>query len=89
MRLDVVGAGVAVRAQRCVSDTHGRRTHDAARPALKSVTQAGVSQRLIADETDYRKTLAEVFRLDIPETDYLWRRILARDEIRASEAAHQ
>jgi N-hydroxyarylamine O-acetyltransferase len=54
--------------------------------ALKSVSHVGVCQRTIADADDYRKTLAEVFRLEIPETDYLWRRILARDEERASRS---
>ncbi|MGH8178066.1 MAG: arylamine N-acetyltransferase family protein [Steroidobacter sp.] len=53
--------------------------------SLKSVSHAGVSHRTIADVADYRATLAKVFGLEIPETDYLWQRILERD--RQREAA--
>lgn len=55
--------------------------------SLKSVSHAGVHHKTIRDAAEYRQTLAQIFRLPIPEIDQLWLRILNRDEQRASAAA--
>ena len=55
--------------------------------SLKSVSRAGVSRTTIADAADYRQTLARIFKLDIPETDQLWSRILLREQQRTSQSA--
>ena len=51
--------------------------------SLKTITRAGVTQRILSDAADYSRTLSSVFKLDIPEGEQLWSRILARDEERA------
>ena len=50
---------------------------------LKSVTHAGVAKRTIADADEYRRLLAQVFKLDIADPERLWACIRARDEQRA------
>lgn len=54
--------------------------------SLKSVSHAGVGHRTIADAADYRKTLTQIFTLDIPDIAPLWSRILERDEQRIQSA---
>lgn len=54
--------------------------------SVKVVNQDGVSQRNVTDAADYRSMLKNVFRLDVPEVDYLWERILERDARRTMAA---